>query len=53
MTGGGFGGSALALVPVDAADSVGRAVSAAFAGAGFAPPSTFAVAVSDGAARVA
>jgi len=53
MTGGGFGGSALALAPVDRADAVGRAVSDAFAAAGFGPPSVFAVAVSDGAVRLA
>jgi len=53
MTGGGFGGSALALVPVHRADGVGRAVREAFADAGFGPPSVFAVAVSDGAARLA
>src|SRR5581483_11736740 len=53
MTGGGFGGSALALVPVHRAHTVGRAVSDAFAVAGFGPPSVFAVAVSDGAARIA
>jgi len=53
MTGGGFGGSALALAPLDRADAVGRAVSDAYAAARFAPPSVFAVAVSDGAARLA
>jgi galactokinase len=53
MTGGGFGGSALALVPVAAADTVASAVADAFATNGFAPPSVFAVAVSDGATRLA
>ena len=53
MTGGGFGGSALALVPVAAADTVASAVADAFAANGFAPPSVFAVAVSDGATRLA
>lgn len=38
MVGGGFGGSALALVRRDAADAVADAVGAAFAAAGFAPP---------------
>jgi galactokinase len=53
MTGGGFGGSALALVPVAAAGAVASAVADAFARNGFAPPSVFAVAVSDGATRLA
>ena len=53
MTGGGFGGSALALVPLAAAEAAARGVSEAFAAAGFAAPSIFAVAVSDGAERVA
>ncbi|HEV7688359.1 MAG TPA: galactokinase [Acidimicrobiia bacterium] len=53
MTGGGFGGSALALVPVAAADTVASAVADAFATNGFAPPSVFDVAVSDGATRLA
>src|SRR5690606_22370157 len=38
MTGGGFGGSAIALVPADAADSVAGAVRAAFATAGHREP---------------
>ncbi|HEV7863922.1 MAG TPA: galactokinase, partial [Acidimicrobiia bacterium] len=53
MTGGGFGGSALALVPVEAAATVASAVAEAFAANGFAPPAVFPVAVSDGATRVA
>ncbi|MDQ1491632.1 MAG: galactokinase [Actinomycetota bacterium] len=53
MTGGGFGGSALALVPVAGADTVASAVADAFAANGFAPPAVFAVAVSDGATRLA
>jgi len=53
MTGGGFGGSALALVPVAAADTVASAVADAFAANGFGPPSVFPVAVSDGATRLA
>ncbi|MFC4785005.1 galactokinase [Nocardioides sp. MAHUQ-72] len=35
MTGGGFGGSAIALVPVERLDAVMRAVDAAFVAAGF------------------
>jgi galactokinase len=53
MTGAGFGGSALALVPVDRAETVGLAVAEAFTAAGFGPPAVFPVAVSDGASRVA
>jgi galactokinase len=40
MTGGGFGGSAIALVEPDARDRVADAVLAAFAEAGFKPPTT-------------
>jgi galactokinase len=52
MTGAGFGGSALALVPVAAAGAVARAVTEAFTAAGFAPPAPFAVAVADAATRL-
>jgi len=52
MTGGGFGGSALALVPVAAAGAAGRAVAEAFAAAGFGPPAVFAVSIAAGAERV-
>ncbi|MCP3425393.1 galactokinase [Rothia sp. AR01] len=38
MTGGGFGGSAIALVGRDDAEPVARAVARAFAREGFAPP---------------
>jgi galactokinase len=38
MIGGGFGGSAIALVPVDRAGAVGDAVRAAFADAGYREP---------------
>ncbi|QPL06097.1 MULTISPECIES: galactokinase [Actinomyces] len=38
MTGGGFGGSAIALVDVDKVDEVARAVVASYAEAGFTPP---------------
>ncbi len=46
MTGGGFGGSAIALVRSDAVDHVAQAVAEAFDVAGFAPP---AVLVADAA----
>jgi galactokinase len=51
MTGGGFGGSAIALVPDDRVDAVVRAVEAAFAAKGFAAPTGFVVAPSAGARR--
>ncbi|GAB3766830.1 galactokinase [Nocardioides ginsengisegetis] len=38
MTGGGFGGSAIALVPLDRIDGVAGAIDAAFIAAGFRPP---------------
>ena len=38
MTGGGFGGSAIALVDAGSADAVARAVTRAYAEAGFAAP---------------
>ncbi len=38
MTGGGFGGSSIALVPVDRVDAVVRAIDVAFAAAGFRAP---------------
>jgi galactokinase len=38
MTGGGFGGSSVALVPLARVDAVARAVDAAFAAQGFRPP---------------
>jgi galactokinase len=43
MTGGGFGGSCIAIVRADAVDEVGRAVEDAFAEHGFTVPSSFAV----------
>jgi len=43
MTGGGFGGSAIALVPVDSAAEVTSAVIQAFVDKGFAAPSCFSV----------
>jgi galactokinase len=38
MTGGGFGGSAVALVPADGVEQVTAAIDEAFVTAGFAPP---------------
>jgi galactokinase len=53
MTGAGFGGSALALAPVDLVGRVDEQVRAAFAAAGFGPPAVDAVVPSDGARRLA
>ena len=38
MTGGGFGGSVIALVPADRVDAVSAAVTAAFADHGYTTP---------------
>jgi galactokinase len=53
MTGAGFGGSALALVPDGLVERVAGQVGAAFAAAGFAAPEVFPVTPSDGARRLA
>jgi galactokinase len=53
MTGGGFGGSAIALVPADAEQGVRHAVGRAFARAGHAEPGIFRVRPSAGARRLA
>ena len=51
MTGGGFGGAAIALVPSDALSRVQVAIDGAFAEHGFAQPEQFTVVPSDGAGR--
>lgn len=51
MTGGGFGGAAIALVEKSAIESVSDAVTAAFAASGFTPPHLFTVVPSAGARR--
>ena len=51
MIGGGFGGSAIALVPVERHDEVVRRVLAAFAGRGWTTPRTFTAVPSAGAGR--
>ncbi|MCP2635934.1 galactokinase [Microbacterium sp. HD4P20] len=51
MTGGGFGGAAIALVARDRVQNVTDAATAAFAASGFAAPTIFTVTPSDGAAR--
>ncbi len=52
MTGGGFGGSALGLVPTTLLEPARAGVEAAFARAAFAAPNTFTVTPSDGARRI-
>lgn len=51
MTGGGFGGAAIALVEQDAVTAVSDAVTAAFAASGFGAPTLFTVTPSAGAHR--
>ncbi|AZS38210.1 Galactokinase [Microbacterium lemovicicum] len=51
MTGGGFGGAAIALVEHAAVERVGDAVRAAFDAAGYGAPTIFTVAASEGARR--
>jgi galactokinase len=51
MTGGGFGGAAIALTPHDRVDAVRDAASAAFASAGYPAPHVFTVTPSEGARR--
>ncbi|MEU8465681.1 galactokinase [Streptomyces sp. NPDC029003] len=53
MTGGGFGGSVIALVGRDRAEAVGAAVSGAFRSAGYQEPHLFSVAPAAGARRIA
>jgi galactokinase len=53
MTGGGFGGCVLALVPQNRAESVRSAVADAYADAGFDPPVAFFAHPSDGARALA
>ncbi len=52
MTGGGFGGSAIALVEAADADAVARAVAEAFAAAGHREPRILDAAPGDGARRL-
>lgn len=51
MTGGGFGGAAIALVPRDEVEAVTTAVRARFAEAGYAEPHVFTVSPSAGPRR--
>lgn len=52
MTGGGFGGSAIALVRAQDASRVADAVTGTFQQRGYGPPQCFTVVASDGAGRV-
>ena len=51
MTGGGFGGSIIALVETDAADDVAAAIAEAFARRGFTAPEFFLALPSEGAGQ--
>ncbi|WP_091227391.1 galactokinase [Microbacterium sp. 3J1] len=51
MTGGGFGGAAIALVEQDAVQAVSDAVNAAFAASGYSAPAVFTVTPAAGAHR--
>jgi len=52
MVGGGFGGSAIALVEAAAADGVATAVQTTLRNSGFDPPRVFHAVPSPGAHRV-
>ncbi len=52
MVGGGFGGSAIALVPADRAEAVAHAVAKAFATNGFHPANFMVTSPGEGARRV-
>ena len=52
MTGGGFGGCVIGLVPSDGVDAAGDAVRRAFADAGFGGPAVFTASAEDGARPV-
>ena len=52
MTGGGFGGCIIALVPAGTSDRVAAAIAERFAAAGFRPPAHFVGVPSAGASRV-
>ncbi|MFJ3385602.1 MULTISPECIES: galactokinase [unclassified Curtobacterium] len=51
MTGGGFGGAAIALVDASQREAIGAAVTAAFADAGYREPAVFTVHAAQGARR--
>ena len=51
MTGGGFGGSTIALVEAEQAQTIAEAIAAAFAAAGFTAPEFFLALPSEGAGQ--
>jgi len=51
MTGGGFGGAAIALVPSELSSRLRVAIDGAFSEHGYSPPDTFTVTAADGAFR--
>jgi len=51
MTGGGFGGAAIALVPAEGVSRIQVAIDGAFAEHGFSQPTMFTVTAANGAAR--
>jgi galactokinase len=51
MTGGGFGGAAIALVPSESLSRVQVAIDGAFAESGYTQPTMFTVTPSEGAKR--
>ena len=53
MTGGGFGGSAIALVDAAQVRPVADAIAGAFSDAGFRPPEFLVAVPSDGAEKIA
>ena len=52
MTGGGFGGCIIALVPAGEAERVGDEIAHSFAAAGYGPPVHFTAVPSAGAQRL-
>ena len=53
MTGGGFGGCIIALIPAGEGDRIGQEIAAAFAEAGHGAPEWFSVLPAAGAGRLA
>jgi galactokinase len=51
MTGGGFGGAAIAIIEESKLEELGRSCVQAFSNQGFIEPNVFSVAPSDGARR--
>jgi galactokinase len=51
LTGGGFGGSAIALIPIESVAAVEQAILAAFAEQGFTTPGLFVVTAAEGASH--